>query len=213
MEDQSFWYRIHPGIKLLFVIVINSLTLYFSNIPTLIIISLCILLLYKAARISITDFFYNMRLILWSIVFIFVVQSLFSSWQQGMILALRFFILLASANWVSETTSSVHMLMFIENLLKPLKRFGVQAEKISFMLLLSVRFVPILQDNYYKIREGQKARGIPMRIHYLLIPFILRLFKISDEISDALDARGYDSRHEMNNIHDSNNINLTKNGK
>ena len=71
----------------------------------------------------------------------------------------------------------------------------------SFVLTVSLEFIPVLARRAANIRDAQRARGIPLEgglraIRYLpalLGPLLIQAFKLADEMAEALEARGFGS--------------------
>lgn len=84
--------------------------------------------------------------------------------------------------------------------LTPLRRLRFPVQDLSLMLGISVRFLPLLFEEGNRIRQAQKARGIPVdqgllwrpeTLLPLLIPLLEGTFQRAEEIALALAARGY----------------------
>ena len=74
-------------------------------------------------------------------------------------------------------------------------------EEISIMIMMALRFIPLLSDEAAKIKKTQIARGARfddgniikrIRAYFpVLIPLFVIAFKRADELSIAMEARGY----------------------
>ncbi len=81
---------------------------------------------------------------------------------------------------------------------KALVRMGLPYA-FSFVLTVSMEFIPVLTRRAANIRDAQRARGIPLQgglrtIRYLpalLGPLLIQSFKLADEMAEALEARGF----------------------
>ena len=90
-----------------------------------------------------------------------------------------------------QTTSS-------KDLSNALVRMGLPYA-FSFVLTVSMEFIPVLARRAGNIRDAQRARGIPLQgglrtIRYLpalLGPLLIQSFKLADEMAEALEARGF----------------------
>jgi len=80
----------------------------------------------------------------------------------------------------------------------------------SFVLTVSMEFIPVLTRRAANIRDAQRARGIPVGVGWrgirylsaLLGPLLIQAFKLADEMAEALEARGFGAagrrtRHEL----------------
>jgi len=85
-----------------------------------------------------------------------------------------------------------------KNLSKALVQMGLPYA-FSFVLTVSLEFIPVLTRRAANIRDAQQARGIPVggglrAIRYLpalLGPLLIQAFKLADEMAEALEARGF----------------------
>ena len=85
--------------------------------------------------------------------------------------------------------------------LTPLKLFKVPTENLALILSVSIQFVPTLLIEAQNIKMAQIARGAEFEsrnifkkakcIFPLIVPIIINAFKRADELSQALEARGY----------------------
>ena len=57
------------------------------------------------------------------------------------------------------------------------------------------RFIPLLFDQFAEIREAQRARGLDRNIFALLMPLMIKTLKMADNLTEAIEARGYDPHH------------------
>jgi biotin transport system permease protein len=74
-----------------------------------------------------------------------------------------------------------------------LRPIGVNPDKVSLAISLALRFIPVLGRITMDVREAQKARGLERSVIAVALPVAIRAIKMADEISDAIDSRGYRS--------------------
>lgn len=65
--------------------------------------------------------------------------------------------------------------------------------RIAFLIGLTLRFIPLIREKAEEIRAAQRARGVERRPLALLLPLLLKTLTMADAISEALDARGFES--------------------
>lgn len=156
-------------------------------------------------------------------VFIFLLNALFyeseepiASWWvftisvdgviQGANILLRIVIILALSNLLVLTTPPMEIMGSIEALLSPLRFIRVPVEQAAMILSIAVQFIPTLLEEAETIKKAQIARGARFESKKLLeraksmlpllVPVFLSAFKRADELSMAMEARGYrDARH------------------
>ncbi len=69
----------------------------------------------------------------------------------------------------------------------------------AFVLSASMEMVPLLVRRASRIRDAQRARGIPLdggirmvrHLPALLGPLLIQAFKLADELAEAMEARGF----------------------
>ena len=124
--------------------------------------------------------------------------------EASIVFAIYMFIYFASrmtliamfGGYITKTTSVSEMLEALNRMKVP-RSIG-----IPFSVLL--RFVPTIKIELKALKENMKIRGIVTikYIEYTLVPLLMRMIKISDELSASALIRGLDS--------DENRVTLTK---
>jgi biotin transport system permease protein len=82
------------------------------------------------------------------------------------------------------------MVAALERALRPLSRFGIDPDKISLVISLALRFIPVLGEQVTQIREAQRARGLDRNILALAVPLLVHCLSMADAVADAIEARG-----------------------
>lgn len=125
--------------------------------------------------------------------------------QQGLRYGIIVGLQLTCAIWISTlmtlTTSPLDMVWALEWFLKPLKYLKIPVEEIALLVMLAIRFIPLLFEETDRIVKAQKARGIDIeggglirRVKALLpvlIPLLQGMLRRSDDLAVALTLRGY----------------------
>lgn len=114
----------------------------------------------------------------------------------------RTMLLFMAATLMTATTSPLHITSAVESLLKPLKRLRVPVAELALMMSIALRFIPILKRELDLIRRAQQARGVSSEgftkrlyaFSALLVPLFVRSLKRAEELAEAMEARGYDSK-------------------
>lgn len=152
-----------------------------------------VIALYAVARVPLIDTARQLRPLALLMAIIFLVHGYFTSWTLGLVVVLRFAVLLSLALLVSFTTRVSEMIDSLERGLRPLTVIGVNPAKVSLALSLSLRFIPLLCEMTREIREAQRARGLERSVVALAVPLLVKTLRMAGDISDAIDARCYDS--------------------
>lgn len=114
---------------------------------------------------------------------------------------LRIIAVMVIASLLTFTTSTIELNDGLESLLKPLRFIGVPTYIFSMMISLTLRSIPTLLEETEKIMKAQTSRGADFnessikqkigQIVALLIPVFVISFNRADDLSNAMEARGY----------------------
>jgi energy-coupling factor transport system permease protein len=121
--------------------------------------------------------------------------------QHGLIVGMQ----LTCAIWISTlmtlTTSPLDMVWAMEWYLRPLKYVKIPIGEIALLVMLAIRFIPLLFEESDRIQKAQKSRGIDiesggliLRVKALLpvlIPLLQGMLRRADDLAVALTLRGY----------------------
>lgn len=116
-------------------------------------------------------------------------------------IGIRLVLMIVVTTILTTTTKPLDMTLGIEDLLKPLKRFGVPAHEIAMMISIALRFIPTLIDETNRIMKAQSSRGVDFQegslkerivgILSLIVPLFVSAFQRAEDLADAMEARGY----------------------
>ncbi|AYJ50948.1 energy-coupling factor transporter transmembrane component T family protein [Rhodococcus sp. P1Y] len=186
-------HRLPAGVKLaLLLISILAATLFVRTPVVVGIVAIAVALLYAVARIPAKLALAQLRPVLWMIVIIAVFQVIITSPTRAIVVCGVLLISVALAALVTLTTRVTDMLDTVTRALGPLRRFGVDPERIGLMLALAIRCIPILATIVGEVSEARKARGLQWSMTALATPVLVRALRTADALGDALVARGVD---------------------
>lgn len=126
--------------------------------------------------------------------------------QHGITIILNIFIILILGNIFTLTTELTEMINGFEALLIPLSHLKIPIEQAVLILTISFQFIPTLLQEGDTIRKAQTARGADFESNHLhkkimamgalFIPLFIAAFKRADDLSIAMEARGFrDAKH------------------
>jgi len=187
-------HRLPAGVKLAVLLVAAGVVLLWPEPSGLGAAGLLCIALTAVARLPLAALVGQLRPLMVVMMPIFAVQAMLAGWEEGLIVVGRFGVLVLLAALVTLTTRVSDMTDTLERQLRPLCLLGVNAAKLSLMLSLAVRFVPILFDLLQEIRMAQRARGGERNPGALLVPLTVKTLRMADTLAEALEARGYDPR-------------------
>ena len=124
-------------------------------------------------------------------------------YQAGYII-LRLVLMMAVMMILTSTTKPMDLTYAFEWYMTPLKvvRFPVHA--VAMTLSIALRFIPTLLEETDRIMKAQASRGVDFNhgrlmkrfkaVISLIIPLFVSAIDRSEELSNAMEARGYDPR-------------------
>ncbi len=189
----SVIHRMAAGYKILALAVCGTALFMADNPFAAVAFSVATALLYLAAGLKLRHAWKQLRPVIWILVLFFTVQLAISGLPTAILVASRFAGLLMLAGLVTLTTKTSDMIDAMERGFSVLRFARINPAKISLALSLALRFIPVLGAMTAEVREAQKVRGLDNSIIAIAIPLIVRMLRMSDHISEAIEARSYDS--------------------
>lgn len=120
---------------------------------------------------------------------------------RGVFLFVRIMTTVILTSLLTFTTMTTDLNFGFEKVMSPLKIIKVPVEVFAMMLSLILRYIPTLLFEADKIMKAQASRGLDFKesklrekvtqIIALLIPIFLISITRAEELSDAMESRGY----------------------
>ncbi len=120
---------------------------------------------------------------------------------QGLQVVLRVAMAMVLGNVLVATTPPLELIGAIQCCIYPLRYIGVPIRDVAMILGVSIQFIPTFQEESDLIRKAQIARGARFEsknlfekaasLLPLIVPVFLSAFRRADELSIAMEARGY----------------------
>ena len=124
--------------------------------------------------------------------FVAIFQLIFAGPERAVHGLRHLLLTVAIAALVTLTTRVTAMLDVCQRLLRPLRRIGVDPDRIGLVLALTIRCIPLMVDIVHAVSEARKARGAGFSIRAIAAPAVVRALRSADAMGDALIARGVD---------------------
>ena len=122
-------------------------------------------------------------------------------YQAGYII-LRLVLMIALMMVLTSTTTPMNLTYAFEWYMTPLKLIKVPVHAIAMTLSIALRFIPTLLEETDRIMKAQSSRGVDFNhgrlmkrfkaIISLIIPLFSSAIDRSEELSNAMEVRGYD---------------------
>ena len=118
----------------------------------------------------------------------------------GLFLCVRMVVLVGASFVVCLTTSSTELLDAFCWFIAPLRRLRVPVDDIALTLALSLRFIPVIEEEFWRIRAAQVSRGAESASSLVrslrvwgcaFAALFVGLFRHADSLAIAMDARCY----------------------
>jgi energy-coupling factor transport system permease protein len=221
IKGQSLIYNLDPRIKLAATIFLSVFILWVKPLVA-VVIGTALFCVALVSGISLRTIGQALKPLLFFIVLIFLVHTLFSEGetlfnipyigisfsyaglQQGFFVIWRFLCLIVAAILLTMTTAPSQMIAAIKYFLRPLKPLRVPVDDIAVMIMLALRLMPILLAEKESVEIAQKARGYNLQRSGLMIRIkaflsltlavLTGVFRRADELAMAMEARNYQRR-------------------
>ncbi len=217
-DGNSFVHLLDPRVKVLCVLTLSLLILGSAFLP-MSALTLFLLVVCRLCRLPFRCLYEAIRPMAFFLALLFCLQSLetggtpalpISLWGvtvtcegllRGALMTWRFALLLAWAALLTITTSPSEMVGGMERLLRPFRPLKVDSHAVALMISVAMRFVPVMGEEFQRVRSACLARGADFRsgsissrakkISSLLSPLVLGIFRRADRLAVAIEARGY----------------------
>jgi biotin transport system permease protein len=147
---------------------------------------------YLLARIPLLTALRQVRPLLWLAAFVAGFHLLVSGWERAYVVVGVIAALVLLAALVTLTTRTTAMVDAVVAVCRPLRRVGVDPERVGLLLALAIRSVPVVVGLAEEVRDAQRARGLTASPRAFAVPLIVRSLRHADALGDALVARGVD---------------------
>ena len=107
---------------------------------------------------------------------------------------------------LTATTKPLELTNALEWFMKPLKVIKFPVHEIAMTISLALRFIPTLLEETDRIMKAQASRGVDFQngkfsekfraIISLIVPLFISALQRSEELANAMEARGYDPSAE-----------------
>lgn len=189
---RSVLHRTPPGLKLAAVVLLAvGLALaprWWQSLPVL----AAVLLLYASTRLGVGVVAAQLRALLWVLVAIALFQLLVAGWRTAVDVDATMLTVVLAAGLVTLTTTTTALTEVLVRVLRPLRRVGVDPDRLALLVSLSLRSVPVVLALAREITNAQRARGLTASPRAFAVPLLVRSLRHAQRMGEALAARGFD---------------------
>lgn len=126
------------------------------------------------------------------------------AFYQCAYIILRLVMMISLTMILTSTTKPMDLTYAFEWYMTPFKVINFPVSEIAMTLSIALRFIPTLLDETDRIMKAQASRGVDFNhgklgkrikaIISLIIPLFVSAIERSEELSNAMEARGYDPK-------------------
>lgn len=188
-----------------------------------------------SSHVKISSLFKQLKMMWFMIIFILIINLLVSkdeslgyfnitkNWRiyysaiyNTLYIAIRLVLMLGLSMVLTATTTPLQLTGALEWYMYPLKFIRFPVHEIAMVISLALRFIPTILEETDKIMKAQASRGVDFQrgkikekiraIISLIIPLFVSAFQRSDDLANAMEARGYNpqakrTRYRINKWH------------
>jgi energy-coupling factor transport system permease protein len=213
VHKQSFVHRLDPRTKIIGIGVYILLIIVTHSISVMIVQAGVLLALFGIAHLSYYFIWQGLKGVFPLVIFVGVVSLVsYNGGSEGIQFALllptRLSLLIFSTSLLTLTTSSTDLAHGFARVLRPLRYVGFPSEQFSFMLTVSIRFIPTFLEELDIIVKAQTVRGSGMTqgniavrmksVVSLIVLSMLFTLRRAEQLALALDSRCYRGEVERN---------------
>lgn len=160
--------------------------------PAVGVATVCVAALYALAQVGAAAAWAQVRPLRWFVLVLLVVQLVITDVATAVSLTARIVLAVALAGLVTLTTAMSDLMDAMERLLSPLRRVGLDPGRVSLLLSLAIRSVPVVAGIAAQVRDAQRARGQERSVRAFAVPLVVGVLRHADALGEALQARGLD---------------------
>ena len=148
--------------------------------------------LFAISRVPTFLVWQQLRPLRWLLLFTVVFQGAVAGWRPAVMLGGGLVLAVSGAALVTLTTTVTAILDVCRRLLLPLRRLGVDPDRVALVLAMTIRCIPLLVGIVDDVAQARKARGLSFSLLALAAPAVVRALRTADAMGEALVARGVD---------------------
>lgn len=123
---------------------------------------------------------------------------------QSIKIIVRLMLMMSVTMILTSTTKPLDLTYGLEWFMTPLKFIRFPTHEVAMTITIALRFIPTLLDETDRIMKAQASRGVDFEhgglfnkvraIISLIVPLFISAFQRSEELANAMEARGYDPK-------------------
>lgn len=219
MPVDSFVHRLDPRTKFILLMILMIMVFFISKPLPFLLMGCFIVLTITLSNIPVGSVLRGVIPFFWLFLFAAIAHLFFTPGRSippfpigflnvteeglinGVLISSRILYIIILSSLLTLTTTPIELTTALKKVLSPLKAVKVPVDDFAMMMMLTIRFVPILLLESQRIINAQKSRGIDFetggvfsrarKLVPILIPLFHLSFKRADELAVAMVCRGY----------------------
>ena len=212
-------FKIFAMILLMVGVFLNFASIWMNFIVYGILLAIIITIML-VSHVKLSSLFKQLKVMWFMILFLLIINMIVpgnpdlgfiqitSSWKiylsaiyNTLYIAIRLVIMLAISLVLTSTTTPLELTGALEWYMYPLKFIKFPVHEIAMTISLALRFIPTILEETDKIMKAQASRGVDFQrgklkekiraIISLIIPLFISAFQRSEDLANAMEARGY----------------------
>ncbi|NVK35622.1 MAG: energy-coupling factor transporter transmembrane protein EcfT [Rhodobacteraceae bacterium] len=190
VPGQSWLHRCPAGVKFVLLCVISAVLLAMHDLWLLGLAFVATLMLYASLGPQGVRQVSALKPLAFLLVILFLFHLMTGDWQQGLRLILHLGSMVLLANLVTITTRLDDMMAALRPIFQPIRFLGLSPSVPALAVALVIRFVPELLRVYNALAEAYRAKTGARGSYRLIAPFMIQALAMSENVAEALSARG-----------------------
>ena len=205
----SFAHRLHPSAKLVYCLLFMVVAFVAQTPATFVAVGVAAVASLIASGTTPARTLRTLKPFCWLMAFVLVFNACFTvsgavifalgpiqltdgGLAFGALSVMRFAFVLLGTSMLMATTSPTALADGTERLMRPLRRLGLRTDDITLAIQLTLRFIPVLLEEFARIKEAQELRlarfdaASPLARARSFVPVIVPLFSSALRRSDTL---------------------------
>lgn len=188
----SVVHRLPAWAKLSALLAFTTVLLVWRSPETVVVGTLVVILAYALAGYGPATLWAQVWPLRWIVIVLTPFQWWLGGWRSAVAIVGTLVLAVGAAGLVSLTTRMSDLLEVTDRILSPLRFLRINPERVSLIITLSIRVVPVMVDLMGQVRDARRARGADRSLRALVNPVVVRTVGYSQKLGDALVARGVD---------------------
>jgi biotin transport system permease protein len=190
LPGTSVLHRAPAGAKLVALVLAGAASVFLDEVWQLVVALGVVTVGYGVAGIPLRTAVAQLRPLVWVAGVAAVFHVLVNGWERAVVVLGVIALLVLLAALVTLTTRTTDLVDALVAACRPLRRVGVDPERVGLLLALGIRCVPVVVGLAEQVREAQRARGLGASPRAFVVPLIVRSLRHADALGEALVARG-----------------------